>query len=151
LGNSLSKVINGGKFGACFSRVLVGLCKASFNNVYGFDTRDWLSQSSKRVSASLASSAILLMNSKNCVAWTIEYGIDDLLISFGEAFGSHNRQRDMMAHACNRFRLKEIVGRCFEEPQHCRVLERGGVRHVDDHSGTGDGFGQTLAREGVDA
>ena len=35
--------------------------------------------------AVVASSAILSMNSKNCVAWTIEYLIDDLSISFSWA------------------------------------------------------------------
>ena len=29
----------------------------------------------------VASSAMFLMDSKNCVAWTIEYGIGDALIS----------------------------------------------------------------------
>src|SRR5919107_3986291 len=71
--------------------------------------------------------------------------------TFGEAFGSHDRQRDVMAHACRRFSIKEVAGRCLEEVQHCRVLERWGVRHVYDHSGTGEGFGQALARERVDA
>jgi hypothetical protein len=33
------------------------------------------------VSPSVASSAIDLRNSKNCVAWTIVYGIEDVLIS----------------------------------------------------------------------
>ena len=40
---------------------------------------------SRTVLPSVASSAILSMNSKNCVAWTIEYLIDDLLISFSWA------------------------------------------------------------------
>jgi len=43
----------------------------------------WKSTGGKRtVFPSVASSAMLLANSKNCVAWTIEYGIDDSLISF---------------------------------------------------------------------
>src|ERR671916_729049 len=70
--------------------------------------------------------------------------------TFGEAFGSHDRQRDVMTHTCRRFSIKEVAGRCFEELQHCRVLERWGVRHVYDHSGTGEGFGQTLRGEHVE-
>jgi hypothetical protein len=31
---------------------------------------------------------------------------------------------------------KEIAGRRLEELQHCRVLERWRVRHVDDHGGS---------------
>jgi hypothetical protein len=43
----------------------------------------WKSIGGKRtVFPSVASSAILLPNSKNCVAWTIEYGIEDSFISF---------------------------------------------------------------------
>ncbi|RPI84203.1 MAG: hypothetical protein EHM41_13975 [Chloroflexi bacterium] len=37
--------------------------------------------------------------------------------TFGEAFGSHDRQRDMMAYTCHRFSIKEVAGRCFEELQ----------------------------------
>jgi hypothetical protein len=49
-------------------------------------TRDILRTGATRtVLPSVASSAILSMNSKNCVAWTIEYLIDDLLIRFSWA------------------------------------------------------------------
>jgi hypothetical protein len=71
--------------------------------------------------------------------------------TFGEAFGSYDRQRDVMAHACRSFSLKEVAGRSFEELQRCRALERWEVRHVDDYSGTVEDFGQALAGERVDA
>src|SRR5215207_3492613 len=85
--------------------------------------------------------------------------LDQLLLSdlgtevatFGEAFGSYDRQRDVMAHACHLFSIKEVAGRCFEELQRCRALERWGVRHIYDHIGTVEGFGQALAGERVDA
>src|SRR5215217_4827770 len=65
--------------------------------------------------------------------------------TFGEAFGSHDRQRDVMAHACRRFGINDVAGRRFEELQRCRVLERWGVRHIYDHIGTVEGFVQALA------
>ena len=49
------------------------------------------------------------------------------------------------------FSLKEVSGRCFEELQRCRALERWGVRHIYDHIGTVEGFGQALDSERVDA
>ena len=46
----------------------------------------WISTGGSRtVSPSVAASAMLLTNSKNCVAWTIEYGIEDSVISFSWA------------------------------------------------------------------
>ena len=42
----------------------------------------WISTCGNRTtSPSVASSAILFANSKNCVEWTIEYGIEDSSIS----------------------------------------------------------------------
>ena len=46
----------------------------------------WISTCANRTtSPSVASSAMLFTNSKNCVAWTIEYGIEDSSISFSWA------------------------------------------------------------------
>ena len=46
----------------------------------------WISTGARRtVSPSVAASAMLLTNSKNCVAWTIEYGIEESWISFSWA------------------------------------------------------------------
>jgi hypothetical protein len=63
---------------------------------------------------------MLLMNSKNCVAWTIGDGrflyqvlLGDLgadVAAFREAFGAHDRQRDVMAHACGCFSVEEVAG-----------------------------------------
>ena len=68
----------------------------------------------------------------------------------GEAFGSHDRQCDVMTHACRCFSVKKVGGRCCEELQHCRVFEGGGVGHVHDHRGAHQGFSQPLSRDGVD-
>src|SRR5512132_384347 len=65
--------------------------------------------------------------------------------ALGKAFGSHDRQGDVMAYPCRSLGLEEIAGRRLEELQHCRVLERWGVRHVDGHRGSVEGFGQPLA------
>ena len=43
----------------------------------------WMSTGARRtLLPSVAAAAMLLTNSKNCVAWTIEYGIEDSLMSF---------------------------------------------------------------------
>ena len=48
-----------------------------------FAAMGWMSTGASRtVLPTVAASAMLLTNSKNCVAWTIEYGIDESLISF---------------------------------------------------------------------
>jgi hypothetical protein len=57
----------------------------------------------------------------------------------------------MVSDACAGFRGQEVAGRCLEELQHRRVLERGGVRHVDDDRGARDGLRQSVAGEHVDA
>lgn len=66
------------------------------------------------------------MNSKNCVAWTIEYGIDESLMLFlrhlgaevaalGQPLGSHHRQRDAVRHTGGSSRLEKISRRGREE------------------------------------
>ena len=107
---------------------------------------------------SVASSAMRLTNSKNCVARTIEYGIDEFLdqlllrdlgpevAALRHSVAAHDRQGHVMAHARRGFGGKEIDGRSLEELQHRRVFERGRVRHVDDDGGAGEDLGQPLAR-----
>src|ERR1700704_532468 len=56
-----------------------------------------------------------------------------------------------MTHTLRCFGGKEIGGRRLEELEHCRVFERGRVRHVDDDVGTVEGGGHALAGERVDA
>ena len=48
---------------------------------------DWLDENRRQanLAAKVAESAMLFTNSKNCVAWTIEYGIPDSPISFSWA------------------------------------------------------------------
>jgi hypothetical protein len=71
--------------------------------------------------------------------------------AFREAFGSHHRQRDVMADVRDGFGVEEVGSRCLEELHGCRVLERRGVRHVDDDSSSVECFGQALASECVHA
>ena len=99
---------------------------------------------------------MLLTNSKNCVACDDGVGdrraLDQLLLrdlcaevaAFGQAFGSDDRQRDVMADAGGCFGVEEVAGRRFEELEHCRVLERRGVRHVDDDRSACEGVGESL-------
>ena len=87
---------------------------------------------------------MLLMNSKNCVAWTIEYGIADCLdqlllrdlgaevAALGEPLGADHRQRDVVLHTGRAGGREQIAGRRGEELHDGRVLERRRVRDVDD-------------------
>ena len=115
------------------------------------------------MSPSVASAAMLLMNSKNCVACTIEYGMpelgDQLLLDalglevalVGHALGADHRQRHVVADARRLLRREQVAGRRLEELEHRRVLERRRVGDVDDDVGALEHLGQALARERVDA
>ena len=114
---------------------------------------------------------MLLMNSKNWVAWTIEYGIPDVRIrasstsfarkypavvfvevtALGQLLRSDDRQGDVVADACGRFGDQQVVGRGREEVERGRVLEVGGVRDVDDDRGAVERRGEPFTGDRVDA
>jgi hypothetical protein len=118
---------------------------------------------SRTVSPSVASAAMRSRNSKNCVARNDrvrDRGLRDQLLlrelraevaALGQALGADDRQRDVMPHPGGRFGREQVAGRRVEEREHRRVLERGSVRHVDDHGGSRHGLGEPLAGERVDA
>src|SRR5262249_609190 len=60
-----------------------------------------------------------------------------------------DRQCDMMSHACGLFVSEQVSSRRFEELHHRRVIERWGIRHVDDHRRATHDFGESLAGERV--
>ena len=62
--------------------------------------------------------------------------------------GAHHRQRDMVANPGIFLGREQVRGRGAEE-LHRRIVERRRVRHVDDHRGSLQDLGQTLARERV--
>ena len=114
---------------------------------------------------------MLLMNSKNWVAWTIEYGIPDVRISASSTsfarkypavvfvrsppsdklLRSDDRQRDVMADPRGRLGDEQVVGRGREEVERRRVLEVGRVRHVDDDRCAVERRGEPFAGDRVDA
>ena len=117
---------------------------------------------SRTMSPSVAPSAILFTNSKNCVAWTIVNGIVNSAISllgdlcpevatFDEAVGPDNRESDVVADAGVVLGREQVAGGGREELHHRLVLERGRVRDVDDHLGPVDHLREALAGERVDA
>ena len=118
---------------------------------------------SRTVSPSVASAAMLLMNSKNCVACTIEYGMpgvgDQLLLDglglevalVGHALGADHRERHVVLDARRLLGREQVAGRGLEELEHRRVLERGRVGDVDDDVGALEHLGQAFAGERVDA
>ena len=114
---------------------------------------------------------MLLMNSKNWVAWTIEYGIagrldqgllDELrqevaggrlrqVAALGQLLRADDRQRDVVADAGGRLRGQQVAGRRREEVERRRVLEVGRVRHVDDDRRAVERRGEAFAGDRVDA
>jgi hypothetical protein len=69
----------------------------------------------------------------------------------GYPLGSHHGQRDVMLHTGCCSVLEKVTRGGGEELHDRRVLERRGVRDVDDDRRALKGFGHTLAGEGVDA
>ena len=81
----------------------------------------------RTVSPSVAAAAMLSMNSKNCVARTIEYGIDDagdqLLLrdlgpqvaAVGQPVGADDGHRDVMSDPGGRLGGEQVAGRRREE------------------------------------
>jgi hypothetical protein len=57
----------------------------------------------------------------------------------------------VVLHTRGRLGREQVAGRRLEELEHRRVLERGGVRHVDDHRGALQSLRQSVAGERVDA
>ena len=84
---------------------------------------------------------------------------DQLLLSdlrpevaaLGQAFGSHDGQRDVMPDGCGRFGVDEVAGRRLEEFLRRGALERWSVRHVDDHVSTVQSSRKPVARKRVHA
>src|SRR3954470_17489237 len=68
-----------------------------------------------------------------------------------EAFGTYNRQGDVMLHAGSRFRRKEVATGRREEVHGGPILGRWRVRHVHDDLNAGERRRQALASERVDA
>ena len=91
-------------------------------------------------------------NSKNWVAWMMEYGIGDPLISFScatlcaevatpqQTFSADHRQRDVMFDAGLHFRSNDIAPRRFEEFHNRLVLERRRICHIDNNVHTRQRF-----------
>ncbi len=94
------------------------------------------------VSPSVTPSASPFANSKNWVAWMMEYGMPEVLIRVFldllgaeipaplEPVGTDHGQRHMVRHAGLGLRLEQMGGGRAEELQDCLVLERGRVRYT---------------------
>ena len=86
-------------------------------------------------------------------------GLDEVFLSHlraevtarEQAIGADDRQGHMMADAGGRFGGVDVAAGRFEEVQNGLVLERGGVRYVDDNGRTGECVGEPLAGKRVDA
>src|SRR5690606_32235733 len=68
-----------------------------------------------------------------------------------EAFGSDDRQRDVMPHSRRRFGSKQIAPGSREEFHDGPILKRRRIRHVDYGVSAFDGSRETLAGDGIDA
>ena len=102
----------------------------------------------RTVSPSVAESASVLTNSKNCVACT-ELPLEVAALR-GQLIGAHDRERDMVTNPGVLLGREHVGGRRAEELDR-RIVERRGVRDVDDNRGAGKNLGQTFACECVDA
>ena len=67
-----------------------------------------------------------------------------------QTLGADHGQGHVVLHAGRLLGGEQVAGRRREEVEHRGVLERGRVRHVDDHVGALEHLGEAVARERVD-